>query len=163
MKKILLKFLTIESIESDPVDLEHALRVATAVLLVEVARADFIVQPAEKVRLRQLLERQFGLSTAELDALMMQAEADADRLVSIQHVTRLLNEHYDHAMKLRVVEMMWNLVYADGEKDHYEEHLIRQVAELLYLSHSEFIQARHKAEASTFRSKVSEVDNRRYD
>ena len=146
MKKILLKFLAIESVESDPVDLEHALRVATAVLLVEVARADFIVQPQEQAHLRQLLERQFDLSAAELDALMEQAEADADRLISIQHITRLMNEHYDHAMKLRVVEMMWQLVYADGNKDHYEEHLIRQVAELLYLSHAEFIQARHKAE-----------------
>lgn len=146
MKKILLQFLTIESVESDPVDLQHALRVATAVLLVEVARADFIVQPEEKVRLRQLLERQFDLPAAELDALMEQAEADADRLVSMQHITRLMNEHYDHAMKLRVVEMMWQLVYADGDKDHYEEHLIRQVAELLYLSHAEFIQARHQAE-----------------
>jgi len=147
MKKILLKFLTIESVESEPINLEHALRVATAVLLVEVTRADFIVQPAEKARLRQLLERQFSLSAAELDALMDEAEADADRLVSTQHITRLLNEHYDHAMKLRVVEMMWQLVYADGNKDHYEEHLIRQVADLLYISHSEFIQARHKAES----------------
>ena len=149
MKKILLKFMTIESIESDPINLEHALRVATAVLLVEVTRADFIVQPAEKARLRQLLERQFSLSTAELDALMEEAEADADRLVSLQHITRLLNEHYDHAMKLRVVEMMWQLVYADGNKDHYEEHLIRQVADLLYVSHGEFIQARHKAEGQS--------------
>lgn len=146
MKKILLKFLTIESVESDPINLQHALRVATAVLLVEVTRADFIVQPAERQRLRELLERQFELSSAELDALMDEAEADADRLVSIQHTTRLLNENYDHAMKLRVIEMMWQLVYADGEKDHYEEHLIRQVADLLYISHSEFIQARHKAE-----------------
>jgi uncharacterized tellurite resistance protein B-like protein len=146
MKKILLKFLTIESVESDPINRQHALRVATAVLLVEVTRADFIVQPAERARLRNLLEDQFGLSKAELDALMEEAEADADRLVSIQHITRLLNEHYDHAMKLRVVEMMWQMVYADGEKDHYEEHLIRQVSDLLYISHSEFIQARHKAE-----------------
>lgn len=146
MKKILLKFLTIESVESDPINLQHALRVATAVLLVEVTRADFIVQPAERQRLRHTLERQFELSNAELDALMDEAEADADRLVSIQHTTRLLNEHYDHAMKLRVIEMMWQLVYADGEKDHYEEHLVRQVADLLYISHSEFIQARHKAE-----------------
>ncbi len=83
---------------------------------------------------------------SELDALLEEAEADADRLVSIQHTTRLLNEHYDHAMKRRVVEMMWRLVYADGEKSHYEEHLIRQVADLLYLSQSEFIQARHNAE-----------------
>ena len=146
MKKILLKFLTIESVEINTVDLEHALRVATAVLLVEVTRADFSVELSERQRLRQLLEQQFELSVEELDALLEQAEADADRLVSIQHITRLLNQHYDHAMKLRVIQMMWHMVYADGEKDHYEEHLIRQVADLLYISHSEFMQARHRAE-----------------
>jgi len=148
MRKILLKFLTIESVEISTVDLEHALRVATAVLLVEVTRADFNVELSERQRLRQLLEQQFKLSMEELDALLEQAEADADRLVSIQHITRLINQHYDHAMKLRVIQMMWHMVYADGEKDHYEEHLIRQVADLLYISHSEFIQARHRAEAS---------------
>jgi len=147
MKRILLKFLTITVTETSPEDMEHALRVATAVLLVEVVRADFIVEPSEQRRLRQLLEQQFQLSQSELDALLEEAEADADRLVSIQHITRLLNQHYDHAMKRRVVEMMWRLVYADGEKSHYEEHLIRQVADLLYLSQTEFIQARHRAEA----------------
>jgi uncharacterized tellurite resistance protein B-like protein len=146
MKKILLKFLTIETVEISTVDLEHTLRVATAVLLVEVTRADFSVEQSERQRLRQLLEQQFELSVEELDALLEQAEADADRLVSIQHITRLINQHYDHAMKLRVIQMMWHMVYADGEKDHYEEHLIRQVADLLYISHSEFIQARHLAE-----------------
>lgn len=146
MKNFLQKFLNLESEADDGEDLEHSLRVATAVLLVEVARADFIVQDAERAGLRHLLASQFELSGEELDALMREAVADADRLVSIQHITRLLNQHCEHAMKLRVVEMMWQLVYADGDKDHYEEHLIRQVAELLYLSHGEFIQARHKAE-----------------
>ena len=149
MKKILLQFLTIERDDSSPEDMQHALRVATAVLLVEVARADFVVQPDEQAHLRRLLESEFELTAEELDALMEEAEADADRLVSLQHVTRLLNEHYDHDMKVRIVEMMWQLVYADGNKDHYEEHLIRQVAELLYVSHPEFIQARHKAEDLT--------------
>ena len=148
MKKIILKFLAIETTEISTVDLEHALRVATAVLLIEVTRADFIVEASERLRLRQLLEQQFQLSVEELDALLEQAEADADRLVSIQHITRLINQHYDHAMKLRVIQMMWHMVYADGQKDHYEEHLIRQVADLLYISHSEFIQARHQAEAA---------------
>jgi len=148
MKKILLKFFTIESIEISTIDLEHTLRIATAVLLVEVTRADFIVEPAERLKLRQLLEQQFGLCAEELDALLEQAEADADRLVSIQHITRLMNQHYDHAMKRRVIGMMWHMVYADGEKDRYEEHLIRQVADLLYISHSEFIQARHQAETA---------------
>ena len=146
MKKILLKFLTLSVEETSDEDIEHALRVATAVLLVEIARADFVVEASERERLRQLLRRQFQLSDDELEALLEEAESDADRLVSIQHVTRLLNEHYDHAMKRRVVEMMWQLVYADGDKSHYEEHLIRQVADLLYLSQGEFIQARHLAE-----------------
>ena len=149
MKKILLKFLTINVEQSSPEDLDHALRVATAVLLVEIARADFVVEASEKQRLRELLEHQFNLPENELDALLEEAESDADRLVSIQHTTRLLNQHYDHAMKLRVVEMMWQLVYADGDKSHYEEHLIRQVADLLYLSQAEFIKARHKAEAGS--------------
>ncbi len=147
MKKILLQFLTITVEETSSEDIEHALRVATAVLLVEIARADFIVEPVEQQRLRQLLEQQFQLTGSELDALLEEAEADADRLVSIQHITRLMNEHYDQSMKRRVVEMMWRLVYADGEKSHYEEHLIRQVADLLYVSQNEFIQARHRAEA----------------
>ncbi len=147
MKKIIMQFLTIETVAADPGEIEHALRVATAVLLIEVVRADFRVDPAERTQLRQLLRQQFDLTEPELDALLDQAEADADRLVSLQHVTRLLNEHYDHEMKRRVVEMMWEMVYADGDKDHYEEHLLRQVAELLYVSHAEFIQARHRAES----------------
>jgi uncharacterized tellurite resistance protein B-like protein len=147
MKKILLQFLTISVEETSSEDIEHALRVATAVLLVEIARADFVVEASERERLCELLRQQFLLSDSELDALLDEAESDADRLISIQHITRMLNEHYDHAMKRRVVEMMWELVYADGEKSHYEEHLIRQVADLLYLSQSEFIQARHRAEA----------------
>jgi len=146
MKKILLQFFTLSIEESSEEDIEHALRVATAVLLIEIARADFIVKPAERANLRQLLQQQFQLDNDELDAVLEEAESDADRLVSIQHVTRLLNEHYDHAMKQRVVEMMWQLVYADGDKSHYEEHLIRQVADLLYLSQEEFIRARHLAE-----------------
>ena len=146
MKKVLLQFLKLTVEESSPVDIEHALRVATAVLLVEVARADFVVEASEQDGLRSLLKTQFALEEDELDALLEEAVADADQLVSIQHTTRLLNEHYDHAMKYRVVELMWELVYADGDKSHYEEHLIRQVAELLYLSPSEFVQARHRAE-----------------
>lgn len=146
MKKILLQFLTISVEETSSDDVEHALRVATAVLLIEVMRADFVVEASEREGLCELLRQQFQLTNDELDALLEEAESDADRLVSIQHVTRLLNEHYDHAMKRRVVEMMWQLIYADGEKSHYEEHLIRQVADLLYLSQSEFIQARHLAE-----------------
>ena len=148
MKSILNKLFQSSESQSSSIDQEHALRVATATLLVEISRADFVVQQSEIDRMGQLMAQQFSLNQTEQDELMIQAREGADKLVSIQHITRLLNENFDAPMKLRVVEMMWQVVYADGVKDHYEEHLLRQVCELLYVPHSKFIQARHKAEQS---------------
>ena len=148
MKSLLIKIFQVSVPQSTEIDLEHALRVATATLLIETCRADFHEQESEIERMRQLLLEQFGLSDGDLDQLMQQAREQANELVSLQHITRLLNEQFDQEMKIRVIEMMWQVVYADGIKDRYEEHLIRQVSELLYLPHSKFIQARHKAEQS---------------
>jgi uncharacterized tellurite resistance protein B-like protein len=148
MKSILNKLFLTSEPQSPPFDPEHVLRVSTATLLIEVCRADFQEQESELDRMRNLIAQQFSLNDTELDELMLQARESADKLVSLQHITRLLNEQFDASMKIRVVEMMWQVVYADDEKHHYEEHLIRQVSELLYVPHSRFIQARHKAEVS---------------
>ncbi len=132
--------------EAEEPDTEHTLRIATATLLLEVVRADFKVGRREMNEVRQVLAGKFDLSEQELEQLIDEAEQHADRLVSLQHITRQLNENLSEAEKIRVIEMMWQVVFADGNLDHYEEHLIRQVAELLYLPHAEFIKARHKAE-----------------
>ncbi len=148
MKSLLIKIFQVSVVQAPEFDLEHSLRVATATLLIEISRADFVEQEVEVERMRQLLQAQFELSDADLDQLMQQARERADELVSLQHITRLLNEQLDQESKIRVIEMMWQVVYADGVKDHYEEHVIRQIAELLYVSHAEFIKARHRAEES---------------
>jgi uncharacterized tellurite resistance protein B-like protein len=127
-------------------DAEHTLRIATATLLLEVVRADFEIGRIEMNEVRQVLAAQFNLSKQELEQLIREADEHADRLVSLQHITRQLNENLSETEKIRVIEMMWQVVFADGNLDHYEEHLIRQVSDLLYLPHSEFIKARHKAE-----------------
>lgn len=143
---ILKKLFTTDHVLPSEPDLEHILQVATATLLIEVSRADFKQEESEVEQMRHLLTEQFKLTTEELDELLSLASDKADHLISLQHITRLFNEQFDSAMKIRVIEMMWQVVYADGVKDHYEEHLIRQVAELLYISHAAFVQARHKAE-----------------
>ncbi len=125
---------------------EYVLQMATATLLLEVVRADFEVQQSELDKIRHLLSEQFKLSADELEQMIREAWEEADRLVSLQHITRQLNEQFSEPEKIRVIEMMWEVVFADGNLDHYEEHLVRQVAELLYLPHSAFIKARHKAE-----------------
>lgn len=146
MKSILKKLFQPGEEKSSRSNCEHALRISVAALLIEASRADFDHDAAERTRISLLLAQQFSLDDSALDELLREAHQEADNLVSLQHITRLLNEQFDRSMKTRVIEMMWQVVYADGVKHHYEEHLVRQVAELLYVPHADFIRARHKAE-----------------
>jgi len=133
-------------VETTKVDRERLLQIATATLLLEVIDADFEVQQSEMDKLQDLLGSQFQLGPEELAQLLAEAKLESDHMVSLQHITRQLNEQFSEQEKTRVIEMMWEMVFADGNLDRYEEHLIRQVAELLYLPHSTFIKARLKAE-----------------
>lgn len=146
MRILIEKLFRSFEVETTEVDRERLLQVATATLLLEVVNADFEVQQSEMDKLQDLLSSQFQLGVEELNQLLAEAKLEADHMVSLQHITRQLNEQFNEQEKTRVIEMMWEMVFADGNLDHYEEHLIRQVAELLYLPHSTFIQARHKAE-----------------
>jgi len=123
-----------------------AIDLATAILMIEASRADFDQDPAELRHIRALLLTHLSLNEEEVDTLLSNAHQEADELVSLQHITRLMNEQMDQRAKVKVIELMWEVVYADGEKHHYEEHLLRQVAELLYIPHADFIRARHQAE-----------------
>lgn len=146
MKFLIEALFKVEKGTEQTQNTERVLQIATATLLLEVVRADFEIQQGELDKIRQLLAGQFRLYADELEQLITEAGENADRLVSLQHITRQLNEQFSEAEKIRVIEMMWEVVFADGNLDHYEEHLIRQVAELLYLPHSAFIKARHRAE-----------------
>ena len=83
MKSLLIKIFQVSVPQSTEFDLEHALRVATATLLIETCRADFHEQESEIERMRQLLLEQFGLSDGDLDQLMQQARERANELVSL--------------------------------------------------------------------------------
>ncbi len=146
MKFLIEALFTSEKNTGQVHNAERVLQIATATLLLEVVRADFEIQQSELDKIRLILSRQFKLNANELEQMITEAGENADRLVSLQHITRQLNEQFSEPEKNRVIEMMWEVVFADGNLDHYEEYLIRQVAELLYLPHSAFIKARHKAE-----------------
>ena len=128
MKFLIEALFQSESADKKP-DSQHLLRVATATLLLEVVRADFEVDQREMSKVRQVLRQFFELNENELDQMIAEAGDQADRLVSLQHITRQLNEQFDETEKIRVIEMMWQVVFADGNLDHYEEHLIRQALE----------------------------------
>jgi uncharacterized tellurite resistance protein B-like protein len=83
---------------------------------------------------------------------MILAEEEAREATSLYQFTSLMNEHFDHREKVLMILNMWEVAYADGRIDRYEEHLIRKVADLLYLSHKDFITSKQQARARADRT-----------
>jgi uncharacterized tellurite resistance protein B-like protein len=107
---------------------------ATAALLVELARSDFSESPAELEAIRHLLQRRFALSDSALDTLIADAMRRADRAVSLHEFTHRLNQELPEAEKLAIVEMLWRVSHADGRIDKHEEQLVQRIAGLLHIS-----------------------------
>jgi len=126
---------------------EHRQRLAAAALLIETARADFSEDGVEEAVLTTLLCATLGLDAAQVSELLVQASAQLDEAASLYDFTRVINDHYSAAQKLELITNMWRVAYADGRLDKYEEYLIRQVAELTYVPHSDYIRAKLVAKA----------------
>jgi uncharacterized tellurite resistance protein B-like protein len=135
--------LATESADADP---EHSRRLATAALMVEALRADEEIEAEERETALAGLGKLFDLSPDNAKELLTLAEQEADEGTSLFQFTHLIDRHYSREDKFRVIEMMWQVAYADGHKDAREEHLVRKVADLLHLPHSEFIRARLRVE-----------------
>ena len=127
---------------------DHDLRVATAALLVHAAAIDDNVSDAERDRLRSLLKQRFELDDAAADQLIEQATAADEKAVDLYHFTHLLNGSLDESERLRMVEMMWTMAYADGAVSEFEDNLIWRVADLLSVSSAERIALRHRVAAA---------------
>jgi len=124
---------------------DHTLKLTTAALLIEVSRADFELDAAEKASIVGTLRTSFNLSVVELDALIVMAEDEVQQSTSLYQFTRLVNDSYDYEQKLTLISSMWQVAFADGNLDRYEEHLIRKVAELTYVVHKDFIRLKQTA------------------
>jgi uncharacterized tellurite resistance protein B-like protein len=118
---------------------------STALLLVELARADFNVAEEERARIVELLAARFGLAAEQASALYDEARSQAGRAVSLHEYLRALNSTLGPADKGQLIEMLWQVAYADGRVDQYEEHLLRKLADLLYVSQEDYIRAKLKA------------------
>ncbi|MFV0278300.1 MAG: TerB family tellurite resistance protein [Parahaliea sp.] len=129
-----------------PAALEHRLHLAAAALLVETGRVDFAADGRERATMAKLLQAALGLSDAEVESLLRQAEQQASDATSLYPFTRLINDHWNPQQKWRLIAAMWKVAYADGDLDKYEEALIRQVAELIYVPHADYIRAKLAAQ-----------------
>ena len=125
--------------------IEHRLQLASAALMVEMLHVDEQVTKDEEDKIRLLIKQRFELNKTEIETLLELAHNKKHEATDYYSFTSLLNEHYTQQQKIKLVEDLWQLAYADKHLDKYEEHLLRRLADLLHVPHKDFIRTKHKA------------------
>lgn len=128
-----------------PADAAHRLRLATAVLLVEVMRADPALGVGERQAVVAALREKFVLTDDALARLVELAEHTARTASDFHQFTSVINDGFAQEQKIRMVELMWQVAYSDGHLDAHENHLISKVADLLHVTHGQYIAAKMRA------------------
>ncbi|WP_169566006.1 TerB family tellurite resistance protein [Sneathiella limimaris] len=121
--------------------------VATAALLIEAALSDETYCEEEKEMVQSLLQRHYKLSDEEISAVMTEAEAAHKNADQILYFTRTVKDTVEYDDRVHVIEMLWELAYADGEISDYEANLIRRVCGLIYVDDKESGRVRKAVQA----------------
>lgn len=127
----------------------HRLQLATAALLVEVVRGDGSIAPAEREALLAAIGAKFALTADEAAALIELAEQETRLANDYFQFTSLINRSFSQPQKLRVIELMWQVAYADAALSSHEQHVLRKIAELLHVPHGDYIAAKMRARQGT--------------
>lgn len=133
-------------------DLEHELKLATAALLIEMMYQDDQVHEKEIDAAKKALTEKFGLTEDEYHALFALAEEEVKEAVDYHQFTSLIAREFTQAQKIKVVELLWSVAYADSHLDSMEEHMVRKIADLIYVSHKDFMKTKHKVQSTLLNS-----------
>lgn len=115
-----------------------------AAILIEVMNSDHELDEREHQEFMAVLQRSYTIKDADLLELTELAKAEAREATSLYQFTRLINDNYDYAQKVSLIENMWRIAFSDERLDKYEDHLIRKITDLIYVSHSDFIKSKLK-------------------
>lgn len=124
---------------------EHTLELATAVLLVEVMRASAEIGDAERRAVLAALHEKFSLTVDESARLLQLAQQTAREATDFFGFTSRINEAFGMEQKLRMIEHMWRVAYADGTLSAHENHVMWKVSDLLHIPHGAYVSAKMRA------------------
>ena len=125
-------------------DEKNLSQLAATALLIELCRADNNVDAVEITEVISIAQSTFGLNEKEAKKLLEDAQQKNDEATSLFEFTEIINNQFDKAAKYQLIKNIWQVAYADKKIDQHEDHLIRKVADLIYVGHSDFIRAKHE-------------------
>ncbi len=121
---------------------EISLEIACSVLLCEVMLADGQLDASEQNKLSTILSKKFQLSNEEVKDIIQRSLTICENATDFYQFTSKINDNYSTEQRIAMLELLWKVAYADGELASIEEHIIRKIADLLHLRHSEYIQTK---------------------
>ena len=115
---------------------------AYASLLVEVIKSDDKFDDREREKLFDVLSKKLKIRDDELQNFAELAKQKSDESTSLYEFTREINDKYEYDEKVKLIEDLWRIAYSDGQLDKYEDYVIRKIADLIYVTHSDFIKSK---------------------
>ncbi|MDA9636959.1 TerB family tellurite resistance protein [SAR86 cluster bacterium] len=126
-------------------DDQNEVMIAAVSLMIEVSLADNIMDLTEINQLKKVLLDKFNITELKIDELIESGSKNQESSTSLYEFTRKINDEYDFSNKEKLITSMWEIAYADGNIDKYEEYVIRKVSDLIYVSHEDFIKSKQRA------------------
>jgi uncharacterized tellurite resistance protein B-like protein len=133
----------VESFNLKDEDYER-IQIATCIILLEVAKSDDEFSSIEKTTVTAILKKKFLLSAEAAEELMGIAERKRKESIDLWEFTNLINKNYTKEEKQKIVEEVWQIIYADENLDMYEDHFVHKLAKLLQLKHNDLIESKLK-------------------
>jgi uncharacterized tellurite resistance protein B-like protein len=147
LKKIQIFFDAHFNLSDDvAASVEHQLNLAAAALLVEMMLQDDKVSDTEENAVKQVIIKHLKLTVDEAESLYALAHEERHQATDYHQFTRLIAQHYTQPQKIKLIEALWAVAFADKVLDKYEEHMVRRISDLIHVSHKDFMQARHRVE-----------------
>ena len=123
---------------------EEKLQLATIVLFLEMMHMDDKVEPKEQEIILSLIHQNFSLTAEQTDSLIELADQQRKAATDYFQFTSLINKEYSIEQKIRLIESLWKIAFIDGVLEMNEEYLVRKIADLLHVPHTDFILAKNR-------------------
>lgn len=140
---------------------ERELQLASAALLIEISKADQQRDAREEDAIIAAIHATYGLDKTSVEELLREAYDASDNAPSLYDFTSVINESCSEEEKYKLVRECWRVAFADGNLDKYEDHLIRKIADLIYLPHSLSIKAKWEVKAKYEVKEKGDIDGDR--
>lgn len=126
----------------------HKPELAAAALLVEIMNADDSLSDKESESIKSILYDTLFITAEVADELLATAKKQVHQANDLFQFTEVINKSYSYEEKVNLVESLWKVAYSDQQLDKYEEHMIRRIADLIYVSHGDFMQTKSRIKSA---------------